>query len=152
MEELYENVFFLGLLTFSTCVFAQNFNAVQQQDSGATGLTAGQTAKLSVYYPTVPAPVAQVLAFVRLVIEDENRNVLAKQDFQVAAGQTVSVSVNGDSLLAADRRSAQIHAFTQTAGGAADAFPFVIPGLDIVDNTSGRTVVHLDTKVTYPRP
>ena len=90
--------FFLGFFTFSTCVFAQNFNAVQQQDSGATGLTVGQTAKLNVYYPTVPAPVAQVQAFVRLVIEDENRNVLAMQDFQVAAGQTVSVSVNGDSL------------------------------------------------------
>ena len=44
-----KTVFFLGFITFSTCVFAQNFNAVQQQDSGATGLTAGQTAKLSVY-------------------------------------------------------------------------------------------------------
>ena len=143
--------FFCGFLAFSSCVFAQNFGAVQQQDSGATGLTVGQTAKLSVYYPPVPAPVAQVLAFVRLVIEDENRNILAMQDFQVAAGQTVSVSLNGDSLLAADRRSAQIHAFTQTGGGAADAFPLVIPGLDIVDNTSGKTVVHLDTKVTYPR-
>src|SRR5215470_15464563 len=87
--------FFLGFFTFSTCVFAQNFNAVQQQDSGATGLTAGQTAKLSVYYPTIPVPVAQVLAFVTLVIEDENRNVLAKQDFQVAGGQTVSVNGNG---------------------------------------------------------
>src|SRR5262249_34109147 len=101
---------------------------------------------------TVPAPVAQVLAFVRLVIEDENRNVLARQDFQVAAGQTVSVSGNGDSLLAADRRTAQIHAFTQTAGGAADAFPFVIPGLGIVDNTSGGAGIHLDTKINHPRP
>src|SRR5262245_23096345 len=143
--------FLFGFLSFSTSVFAQNFNAVQQQDSGATGLTVGQTAKLSVYYPTVPAPVAQVLAFVSLVIEDENRNVLARQDFQIAAGQTVSVSVNGNSLLAADRRSAQIHAITQTAGGAADAFALLISGLDIVDNTSRRTVVHLDTKVTYPR-
>jgi hypothetical protein len=102
-----KTVFFIGFLTFSTYVFAQNFNAVQQQDSGATGLTGGQTAKLSVYYPTVPAPVVQVLAFVTLVIDDENRNVLAKQDFQVAGGQTVSVSVNGDSLLAADRRSSR---------------------------------------------
>jgi hypothetical protein len=144
-------LFFLGLLTFSTCIFAQNFNAVQQQDSAATGLTAGQTARLSVYYPTVPAPVAQVLAFVTLVIEDENRNVLAKQDFEIAGGQTVSVIVNGNSLLAVDGRSVLIHAFTQTAGGAADAFPLVIPGLDIVDNASGRTVVHLDAKLTYPR-
>src|SRR5215475_12492917 len=81
-----KTIFFLGFFTFSTCLFAQNFNAVQQQDSGSTGLTARQTAKLSVYYPTIPAPVAQVLAFVTLVIEDENRNVLAKQDFQVAGG------------------------------------------------------------------
>jgi len=152
MWRTYENVLFSRIASVQHLRFRPKFQCSATAGFRATGLTAGQTAKLSVYYPTVPAPVAQVLAFVRLVIEDENRNVLAQQDFQVAAGQTVSVSVNGNSLLAADRRSAQIHAFTQTAGGAADAFPFVIPGLDIVDNTSGRTVVHLDTKVTYPRP
>jgi hypothetical protein len=27
----------------------------------------------------------------------------------------------------------------------------VIPSLDIVDNATGKTVVHLETVVTYPR-
>lgn len=141
-----------AFLTFSICAFGQNFNAVQQHDSAATGLAAGQTAKFSVYYPTIPAPVAQVLAFVTLVIQDENRNVLAKQDFQIAGGQIVSISANADTLMAADQRIGQIHAYAQASGGAADAFPFIIPGLDIVDNATGKTVVHLETKVTYPRP
>ncbi|GEM_PF-5943175 len=141
----------LLLAFFSASVFAQNFGAVQQQDSAATGLAAGQTAKLSVYYPTIPAPVAQVLAAVRLVIQDENRNVLAAQDFQIAGGQIVSISVDADSLLPQGQPSVQIHGMTQTAGGAADAFPLVISGLDIVDKATGKTVIHLDAKVTYPR-
>ena len=43
----------------------------QQRTSGVVGITAGQTARLNVVYPTVPAPLLQVMCSVILAIADD---------------------------------------------------------------------------------
>ena len=74
-----------GLL--ATPVVAQgNFVPRQQQDSGLVGLAMGQRVRFSVLYPGIPAPVAQVQVAITLIIEDDQGNTLASQDFVLTGG------------------------------------------------------------------
>jgi hypothetical protein len=74
-----------GLL--ATLVVAQgNFAPSQQQDSGLVGLATGQTARFSVLYPGIPAPVARVQVPITLIIEDDQGNTLANQDLVLTVG------------------------------------------------------------------
>lgn len=130
-----------------------DFTPPQKQDTGLVGLAAGQTARFSVLYPGIPAPVALVGVAITLVIEDDQGNTLATQDFLLSGAlgaKSASLSINADSITPPGRNSILIHAYTLMAGYATGQFPLVIPGLDIVDNTNGKTVVHLETRVTFP--
>ena len=48
-----------------------NFIASQQHNSSVVGIAAGQTAKLNVLYPSVPAPLLQVMCAVTVSIVDD---------------------------------------------------------------------------------
>jgi hypothetical protein len=127
-----------------------DFVPSQQHNSSVVGLAAGQTAKLNVLYPPIPAPLLQAMCTVTLSIVDDQGAVLKTQDFQMLGGKSVSISLNADTDVPA--HAAQIHALTLTPpSSAAGAYCSVLPSLDIVDNATGRTLVHLETTITYPR-
>ena len=50
--------------------------AHQQMTSGVVGITAGQTARINVLYPTAPAPILQPLCSVTLNIADDQGKIL----------------------------------------------------------------------------
>jgi hypothetical protein len=130
---------------------AQGFIAAQQQNSSVVGIVSGQTAKLNVLYPSIPAPLLQVTCTVTLNIVDDQGAVLKTQDFQMSGGKSVSLSLNADTELPGNH-AAQIHALTLTpAASPTGGYCEILPSLDIVDNATGRTVVHLETTITYPR-
>jgi hypothetical protein len=129
---------------------AQGFIAPQQHNSSVVGIASGQTARLNVLYPSIPAPLLQVMCAVTASIVDDQGTVLKTQDFQMLGGKSASLSLNADTELPG-AHAAQIHALTLTpAASSAGGFCQVLPSLDIVDNATGRTLVHLETTVTYP--
>lgn len=135
----------------SVLVRAQgDFIPPQQHNSSVVGITSGQTAKLNVLYPSIPAPVLQVMCAVTVSIVDDQGGVLKTQDFQMLGGKSVSLSLNADTDLPG-AHSAQIHALTLTRAVAPGGYCEVLPSLDIVDNATGKTLVHLETFVTYAR-
>jgi len=142
----------LATLTFSTMVLSAqaSFIASQAHNSSVVGIASGQTARLNILYPSVPAPLLQIQCQITASIGDDQGGILKSQDFLLAGGKSVSISLNADTELTGSH-NAQIHAVTLTPGGPADGFCFVIPSLDIVDNATGKTVAHLETVVTYPR-
>jgi hypothetical protein len=143
----------LATIVFSAVIASAQggFVPSQQRDSSVVGITAGQTARLNVFYPPVPAPLLQVQCSFTASIVDDQGNVLKTQDFKISGGKTVSLSLNVDTELTTGDHRAQIRATTRTpAASSAGGFCTVIPSLDIVDNVTGRTMVHLETTVTYP--
>ena len=144
----------VALVLSATRIVAQgDFIPPQQQDSGFVGISSGQTARFTVLYPGIPFPAAQVAVPVTLIIDDDQGNTLAMQDFLLTGsktGKVASIAVNADTVLPAGSRSLLIHAYTLIQGNATGKVPLVIPGLDIVDNASGKTVIHLETSVTFP--
>ncbi|MCU1337286.1 MAG: hypothetical protein JWO19_2867 [Bryobacterales bacterium] len=129
-----------------------NFTPPQQHNSSVVGITSGQTARLNVLYPSIPAPLLQVMCAVTFSIVDDQGTVLKSQDFQMLGGKTASVSLNADTDLPGGH-AAQIHALTLTpATSSSGGYCSVLPSLDIVDNATGKTLVHLEMRVTYPRP
>jgi hypothetical protein len=81
---------------------------------------------------------------------DDQGTVLKTQDFQMVGGKTASITLNADTELPG-AHIAQIHALTLTpAASPSGGYCQVLPSLDIVDNATGRTLVHLETTVTYP--
>jgi len=127
-----------------------SFVPSQQHNSTVVGIAAGQTAKLNVLYPSIPAPFLQVMCHVTISIVDDQGSILKTQDFQMLGGKSVSISVNADTDIPG--HAAQIHGLTFTpATSSTGGYCEVLPSLDIVDNATGKTVVHLETTVTYPR-
>jgi len=143
----------LATVVFGTVVVrAQGFMSPQLHNSSVVGITAGQTAKLNVLYPAIPAPLLQTMCAVTVSIVDDQGSVLKTQDFQMLGGKSVSVSLNADTDLTGTH-AAQIHALTLTpATSSTGGYCEVLPSLDIVDNATGKTLVHVETMVTYPRP
>jgi len=145
---------FLATIVFSAVLArAQgDFVPSQQHNSSVVGIAAGQTARLNVLYPSIPAPLLlQVMCHVTVSIVDDQGGILKTQDFQMVGGRSVSISLNADTDLPA--HAAQIHALTLTpATSSAGGYCQVLPSLDIVDNATGKTLVHLETTVTYPIP
>ena len=129
---------------------AQGLTAPQLRNSSVVGIVGGQTARLNVLYPSIPAPFLQVMCSITVSIVDDQGTVLKTQDFQMVGGKTASLSVNADTDLTGPH-TAQIHALTLTpAATPSGGYCEVLPSLDIVDNATGKTLVHLETSVTYP--
>lgn len=123
----------------------------QQRSSSVVGIASGQSARLSVLYPPLPAPLLlQVMCTVTLSIRDDLGAVLKTQDFQLVGGRSASLSLNADTDLPGGH-TAQIHALTLTpATSPAGGYCEVLPSLEIVDNATGKTLLHLETTITYP--
>jgi hypothetical protein len=140
----------LATIVFSTVLAkAQgSFTPPQQRNSSVVGIAAGQTARLNVLYPSIPAPLLQVMCAVTVSIVDDQGGVLKTQDFQMLGGKTSSLSLNADTDLPGGH-TALIHALTLTpATSSAGGYCEVLPSLDIVDNATGKTLVHVETTVT----
>ena len=140
----------LGSVLFSAIlVSGQGFVPSQLHNSSVVGIAAGQTAKLNVLYPAVPAPLLQAMCSVMLSIVDDQGTVLKTQDVQLLGGKTASISLNADTELSG--HAAQIHALTVTPPvSGAGGYCSILPSLDIVDNATGKTLVHLETTITFP--
>ncbi len=140
-----------GILCSAVLLSGQGFVPSQLHNSGVVGIAAGQTAKLNVLYPAVPAPLLQAMCSVTLSILDDQGTVLKTQDVQMLGGKTATLALNADTELSG--HAAQIHALTVTPPvSGAGGYCSILPSLDIVDNATGKTVVHLETTITYPIP
>jgi hypothetical protein len=123
----------------------------QQQDSSMTGIASGQTARLSALYPSAPAPFLQPICSVTLTIADDQGDALKSQEFQILGGKAVSLALNADTDLTASSGHALLHGLVLTpAVSSSGGYCRLLPSLDIVDNTTGKTVVHLEMRVTFP--
>lgn len=128
-----------------------SFTPPQEHNSSVVGIASGQTAKMNVLYPSIPAPLLQVMCAITASIVDDQGSVLKTRDFQMLGGKTASLSLNADDFLVPGH-TAQIHALILTpAVSPTGGYCEVLPSLDIVDNATGKTLVHLETTVTYPR-
>ena len=117
----------------------------QQRTSGVVGVTAGQTARLSVIYPTAPAPILQVLCSATLVISDDQGTIVSSKDApQLIAGKSVSLDVNADTDLHGSART-QIHGFSIAPNGC-----HLVTTLEIIDNATQKTVVVVGSELTFP--
>jgi hypothetical protein len=143
---------YLATIVFSAVLAAaQGFTPPQLHNSSVVGITAGQTARLNVLYPSIPAPLLQAMCAVTASIVDDQGAVLKTQDFQMVGGKTASLSLNADTELQGGH-AAQIHALTLTpATSSLGGYCEVLPSLDIIDNATGKTLVHVETTITYPR-
>ena len=96
------NVILMAGLFGHTGCGTREFRTFTAQDSGLVGLATGQTVRFSVLYPGIPAPVALVQVPITLIIEDDQGNTLASQDFVLIGGigrKAVSASVNADAIM-----------------------------------------------------
>src|SRR5689334_33139 len=81
----------------------------QQKTTDVVGITSGQTAKLTVLYPTAPAPILQILCSATLAIFDDQAKVLKSDSVaQLVAGRSFSIDVNADAGLSGAART-EIH-------------------------------------------
>ncbi len=144
---------FLSAIAFSAfSAMAQIGVNTRQYDTGTVGLAPGQTARLNVLYPTIPAPLgAQILCSATLSVIATDRNGTVKSDsVQLAGGKTASVSLNADTDLPAGSGPVQVRAVVLTPGlSATGAACSVVPTLEILDNVSNKTTVVLKGEVTF---
>jgi hypothetical protein len=119
----------------------------QQRTSGVVGITPGQTARLNVLYPTVPAPILQVQCSATLAIADDQGQILKSNNFpQLLGGKSVSIELNADSDLPASPRT-EIHGLSISPNGC----NFVVT-LEIIDNATQRTLSVVGSEPTYLPP
>ena len=115
----------------------------QQWTSGVVGVAAGQTARLNVMYPSVPAPLLQVTCSATLAIADDQGTILKSKDFSLlSGGKSVSLDLEGD--LPGVMRT-QVHGLTTTPGGC-----HLVATLEIFDNATQKTVVVVGSELTWP--
>ena len=96
-----------------------------------------------------PRPSCRYFAQRPLVIADDQGKIIKSEDAQqLIAGKSITLDLNADTDLPSGTNRVQIHALTLTPNpGCA-----LIPTLEIIDNFTGKTVVILGSKVTFPRP
>jgi hypothetical protein len=117
----------------------------EQRTSEIVGVATGQTARWNVLYPTVPAPVLQPVCSVVLNIADADGNILKTITVsQFTAGKSASLDLNADTDLTG-RPRAEIHAY-----GVAPSGCKFMATLELIDNTTQKTVLVAGSKQTYP--
>ena len=117
----------------------------QQLTSGVVGLTAGQTARWNVLYPTAPAPILQPLCSVTLNIADDQGKILKTDNVsQFVAGKSISLDLNADTDLTGISRT-EIHGFSVAPTGCN-----FTGTLELIDNITQKTVLVIGSRQTYP--
>jgi hypothetical protein len=116
-----------------------------QVTSGVVGITPGQTARFNLLYPTVPAPVLQIVCSATLIFADDQGKVLKTTNVSpLIAGKSVSLDLNADTDLAGSART-QIHAFSTEPSGC------IFTGtVELIDNATQKTVLVVAARKTYP--
>jgi hypothetical protein len=121
--------------------FLQN----RQQTTGVVGVTSGQTARLTVVYPTAPAPILQILCSAALTISDDQGKALkTNSSTQLVGGKSFSIDVNADTDLAGTAHTG-IYGFSVAPIGCQ-----LIATLQIIDNVTQKTLIVVGSKTTYP--
>ena len=116
-----------------------------QVTSGVIGITPGQTARFNLLYPTVPAPILQILCSATLVFADDQGKTLKTTSVsQIIASRSVSLDLNADTDLTGSPRT-QIHAFSTGPSGCA-----FTGTLELIDNNTQKTVFVVAARKTYP--
>ena len=119
--------------------------AHQQMTSGVVGITAGQTARINVLYPTAPAPILQPLCSVTLNIADDQGKILKTVNVsQFVAGKSISLDLNADTDLTGISRT-EIHGFSVAPTGCN-----FTGTLELIDNITQKTVLVIGSRQTYP--
>ena len=142
-----EDVYWYNILT-AVVAMAQQAPSFenQQRTSGVVGITSGQTARLNVLYPIAPAPILQRICSVSLAIADNQGTILKSNAVaSLTAGKSVSLDLNADSDLAGART--QIHGLTVAPTGCQ-----LIATLEVIDNSTQKTIVVIGSELTYPVP
>lgn len=137
---------FLSIALSSLGMAQVGFNNVQQT-TGGVGLAAGQTARLTIYYATAPAPILQIACSASLTIaDDDRRNAKNSVVSQLQGGSSASVELNADTDLGGAART-QIHAWSIAPTGC-----HLVTTLEIIDNITQKTVLVVGSEQTYPPP
>ena len=119
--------------------------AHQQMTSGVVGITAGQTARINVLYPTAPAPILQPLCSVTLNIADDQGKILKTVTVsQFVAGRSISLDLNADTDLTGNPRT-EIHGYSVAPAGCN-----FTGTLELIDNITQKTVLVIGSRQTYP--
>jgi hypothetical protein len=119
--------------------------AHQQMTSGVVGITAGQTARINVLYPTAPAPILQPLCSVTLNIADDQGKILKTVNVsQFVAGRSISLDLNADTDLTGNART-EIHGYSVAPVGCN-----FTGTLELIDNITQKTVLVIGSGQTYP--
>ena len=119
--------------------------AHQQMTSGVVGITAGQTARINVLYPTAPAPILQPVCSVTLNIADGQGEILKTVTVsQFVAGRSVSLDLNADTDLTGNPRT-EIHGYSVAPAGCN-----FTGTLELIDNITQKTVLVIGSRQTYP--
>ncbi|HLK63149.1 MAG TPA: hypothetical protein VKU19_06895 [Bryobacteraceae bacterium] len=136
----------LTIISGSTLALAQSPGFTNsQQTSGVVGVTSGQTARLNVVYPTVPAPILQIQCPASLAIADEQGRIIKNNPpILLTGGHSTSLDVNADTDLAGAART-QVHGFVVSQNGCR-----FVTTLEIIDNATQKTVVVAGGEQTYP--
>lgn len=115
----------------------------QQWTTNVVGVATGETARLTVLYPTAPAQILQPLCTVTLNIADNQGNVLKTTTVsQFTAGKSVSLDINADTDLAGSART-EIHGYAVTPGCN------LMAGLELIDNATQKTLIAVGSVLSY---
>ncbi|HLJ50696.1 MAG TPA: hypothetical protein VKU01_32005 [Bryobacteraceae bacterium] len=119
--------------------------ATKLQTAGMVGLAPGQTARLNVLNPGLPAPAGTaVICSGTLSIQDDKQNELKNTSVSVLPGQSSAVDLNADTDLKISTR-------IQIRGVVSSFRTCLVPTLEIFDNATGKTtVIVTQTNVTPP--
>jgi len=141
------NLLLYAAFLSGTVVIAQT-NPFQnvQRSTGVVSVASGQSARLNIVYPTVPAPLLLVTCNAIMTVEDEDGGVLASKSVQqLIAGKSVSLDFNVDSTPHVG--SIKIHGFSITTTGC-----HLLTTLEVIDNATQKTVLVVPSEVSYPFP
>ena len=134
-----------AILTAALATAQSPLTQNQQLTSGVAGVTPGQTARLNVLYPTVPAPILLAVCEATLLIADDQGNVLKTNSVSsFTAGKSVSLDLNIDTDPTGSPKT-EIHGDVVSPLGCN-----FIATLELIDNLTQKTILVVGSKRTYP--
>jgi len=130
--------FFIGTLAMAQTPLIQG----PQRTTGVVSVTSGQTARLNILYPIVPAPLFPVLCGANMAIADEGGGLLASRSVdQLSTNRSVSLDFNVDSTPHAG--AIKIHGFSVSSGC------HLLTTLEVIDNATQKTVLVVPSETTF---
>jgi hypothetical protein len=118
---------------------------------GMIGIAPGQTARLNLLHADLPAPLATGIVCSANIsfLDDQGQTLKSSSVTGLAAGHSVSLTLNADSELASHQNS-MIRGLVAVPTNSGGGFCPLVPTLELIDNATGRTTVVLHQ--TYASP